>query len=78
MKMVLMLMVVTMRVLVASMSMAMRMRYGRASIESNSSNQQCTHPRKCNINVTRGVVLPKAKGENEDAAQLQTDLFLTP
>ena len=78
MKVVIVLMVVTMGMLVASVSMAMRMRHRGACVESNSSNQQGAHPRKCNVYVARGVVLPKAKGKNEDTAQLQSDLFLTP
>jgi hypothetical protein len=70
--------VMTMRMLVARMPMVVRMRYGRTSVKADRSNHHSTNPREYNLEMTNSVVFQETQGEDENATQSESDLFLTP
>jgi hypothetical protein len=70
--------VMTMRVFVARMPMVVRMRYRRTSVKADRSNHHSANPREYNLEMTNSVVFQETQGEDQDATQSKSDLFLTP
>jgi len=78
MMIVIMAVVMTMRMLVSCMPMIVRVGYRRTGVNGDRRDKHSANPRERDVEMIKSLVFQEAQGKDENAAQSQSNLLLTP